>query len=118
MASVSVGAEGRKLVRAGLAPEQSRDLVRQLGLELARLHTVRPPDSRLDFLPLSAATPALARVQAYRDALDLIPEPHPVLEWSLNWLQDHRSEEHTSELQSLMRISYADICLKQTKNKH
>src|SRR3546814_9789749 len=26
---------------------------------------------------------------------------------------DHRSEEHTSELQSLMRISYAAICLKQ-----
>src|SRR3546814_4513890 len=53
MARVSGVAEGRKLVRAGLAPEQSRDLVRQLGLELARLHTVRPPDSRLDFLPLS-----------------------------------------------------------------
>src|SRR3546814_3036801 len=28
-----------------------------------------------------------------------------------------RSEEHTSELQSLMRISYAVFCLK-TKNKH
>src|SRR3546814_6218941 len=28
----------------------------------------------------------------------------------------HRSEEHTSELQSLMRISYAVFCLKQ-KNK-
>src|SRR3546814_2402384 len=28
-----------------------------------------------------------------------------------------RSEEHTSELQSLMRISYAVFCLKQTK-KH
>src|SRR3546814_1439879 len=27
-----------------------------------------------------------------------------------------RSEEHTSELQSLMRISYAVICLKKTKN--
>src|SRR3546814_3537822 len=25
---------------------------------------------------------------------------------------DHRSEEHTSELQSLMRISYAVFCLK------
>src|SRR3546814_8155939 len=25
----------------------------------------------------------------------------------------HRSEEHTSELQSLMRISYAGFCLKQ-----
>src|SRR3546814_5495457 len=28
-----------------------------------------------------------------------------------------RSEEHTSELQSLMRISYAVFCLKKTKNK-
>src|SRR3546814_10327035 len=28
-----------------------------------------------------------------------------------------RSEEHTSELQSLMRISYAVFCLKQKKNK-
>src|SRR3546814_10791789 len=28
-----------------------------------------------------------------------------------------RSEEHTSELQSLMRISYADFCLKKKKNK-
>src|SRR3546814_8460765 len=28
-----------------------------------------------------------------------------------------RSEEHTSELQSLMRISYAVFCLKQKNNK-
>src|SRR3546814_3562647 len=28
-----------------------------------------------------------------------------------------RSEEHTSELQSLMRISYAVICLKKTETK-
>src|SRR3546814_15204782 len=28
-----------------------------------------------------------------------------------------RSEEHTSELQSLMRSSYAVFCLKKTKNK-
>src|SRR3546814_3045731 len=34
------------------------------------------------------------------------------------WLEHHvRSEEHTSELQSLMRISYAVFCLK-TKNDH
>src|SRR3546814_1396620 len=33
--------------------------------------------------------------------------------------EDHRSEEHTSELQSLMRISYAVFCLKkQTKKKN
>src|SRR3546814_5251794 len=30
----------------------------------------------------------------------------------------HRSEEHTSELQSLMRISYAVFCLKTKNNKH
>src|SRR3546814_9488897 len=31
----------------------------------------------------------------------------------------HRSEEHTSELQSLMRISYAVFCLKKkTKEQH
>src|SRR3546814_8109867 len=37
-------------------------------------------------------------------------------------IQDHRptvrSEEHTSELQSLMRISYAVFCLKKKKNIH
>src|SRR3546814_8068035 len=30
--------------------------------------------------------------------------------------QANRSEEHTSELQSLMRISYAVFCLKKTTN--
>src|SRR3546814_7770260 len=32
-------------------------------------------------------------------------------------VEDDRSEEHTSELQSLMRISYAVFCLKKKKNK-
>src|SRR3546814_2664355 len=39
----------------------------------------------------------------------LVAEPfHPAL----------RSEEHTSELQSLMRISYAVFCLQKTKQTH
>src|SRR3546814_902048 len=33
-------------------------------------------------------------------------------------MDDLRSEEHTSELQSLMRISYAVFCLKKKKSKH
>src|SRR3546814_4861821 len=32
-----------------------------------------------------------------------------------NIVLSHRSEEHTSELQSLMRISYAVFCLKKKK---
>src|SRR3546814_3328424 len=46
------------------------------------------------------------------------PEPSPArvrsLKGVLNSLR-HRSEEHTSELQSLMRISYAVFCLKKNK---
>src|SRR3546814_1625399 len=33
-----------------------------------------------------------------------------------SWFDDMRSEEHTSELQSLMRISYAVFCLKKKNN--
>src|SRR3546814_6828153 len=41
----------------------------------------------------------------------------PVAEFLLK--RDFRSEEHTSELQSLMRISYAVFCLKKKKkNRH
>src|SRR3546814_10289606 len=36
--------------------------------------------------------------------------------WRYTSLTDIRSEEHTSELQSLMRISYAVFCLKQKKH--
>src|SRR3546814_10579773 len=38
-------------------------------------------------------------------------------EKSLEEERDERSEEHTSELQSLMRISYAVFCLKKKKIK-
>src|SRR3546814_3855194 len=34
-----------------------------------------------------------------------------------NYVRDGRSEEHTSELQSLMRISYAVFCLKKKTSK-
>src|SRR3546814_9699550 len=36
----------------------------------------------------------------------------------INQPQAARSEEHTSELQSLMRISYAVFCLKKKKNNN
>src|SRR3546814_5756251 len=41
--------------------------------------------------------------------------PHGV-EVSSRYFNDSRSEEHTSELQSLMRISYAVFCLKKKNN--
>src|SRR3546814_6422209 len=45
----------------------------------------------------------------------------PLLEGTLGELHDValvRSEEHTSELQSLMRISYAVFCLKKKNNNN
>src|SRR3546814_7859923 len=39
-------------------------------------------------------------------------------EEGLALLREARSEEHTSELQSLMRISYAVFCLKKKNNTH
>src|SRR3546814_936872 len=36
----------------------------------------------------------------------------PAMELELKVIDQRRSEEHTSELQSLMRISYAVFCLK------
>src|SRR3546814_9383158 len=40
---------------------------------------------------------------------------YPAEGYHQNFLARHRSEEHTSELQSLMRISYAVFCLKKKK---
>src|SRR3546814_2330218 len=48
---------------------------------------------------------------ATRNAATLVLSPDPALRAQL------RSEEHTSELQSLMRISYAVFCLKK-KTQH
>src|SRR3546814_10325267 len=43
---------------------------------------------------------------------------HPLVQQTIHdCLTEARSEEHTSELQSLMRISYAVFCLK-TKTNH
>src|SRR3546814_5390444 len=49
-----------------------------------------------------------------------IDEPHTAKGYQSDFdlliiVNDKRSEEHTSELQSLMRISYAVFCLKKNK---
>src|SRR3546814_9695461 len=56
----------------------------------------------------------LAEFCIWRDFPELLPEPAGTALAALRG--QGRSEEHTSELQSLMRISYAVFCLKK-KNK-
>src|SRR3546814_1852996 len=58
--------------------------------------------------------------RATADGIVRIGHPSGVFPVKIAFDADGRSEEHTSELQSLMRISYAVFCLKKTnttKNK-
>ncbi|HEU0231141.1 MAG TPA: phosphotransferase, partial [Burkholderiaceae bacterium] len=89
MERVAGSASPRRLLRGALGDDQARALTRRLGVELARLHQVHPPRADLGFLPIPSGNPALWRVGTYRAALADIPQPHPVLEWALDWLRDH-----------------------------
>ena len=84
----------RQWLNGGFSCSQARALTRRLGAELARLHQIPASDRRLAFMVPPAQPPALNRVRQYRDALAVIPEPHPVLEWSLNWLQDQAPDSN------------------------
>src|SRR3546814_3084961 len=89
-------------------PQQSREKI--IGL----WEKAKPVCERLGYVPMEvlqsgfwALDPART-IRKYAAFADL-PEKS-------DEAQGFRSEEHTSELQSLMRISYAVFCLKKTKN--
>src|SRR3546814_6769547 len=90
---------------------------------------LRPPrstrtDTRLPYTTLFRSKSAANRTES-RGAHALSDHPERDDE---NWLRhtlwfsegsrlEYRSEEHTSELQSLMRISYAVFCLKKKRDE-
>src|SRR3546814_1407411 len=63
-------------------------------------------------------TARVAGILAAKRTDELIPLCHPLPIYQADVLFELRSEEHTSELQSLMRISYAVFCLKKKKKKY
>src|SRR3546814_4485370 len=60
----------------------------------------------------------VSREDVVRDYLrsDVFADNVQMAKAAAHSFEEHRSEEHTSELQSLMRISYAVFCLKKHKN--
>lgn len=80
-------AAGHRLVKDDALVPDRPGLARQLGAELARIHSIRPPRADLDFLPVPDGPPALALVAGYRGWLDRQGRPQPVLEWGLRWLE-------------------------------
>lgn len=80
-------ADPRRLAREEALVASREILARRLGEELARLHGIAPPHAGLDFLPIPDRNVALLRVEQFRAALDALPEPQPVLEWAIRWLE-------------------------------
>src|SRR3546814_5397199 len=72
-------------------------------------------DLRVDVIEQHAYTTELRLTYALRDPVTGEPDPSAFLRLYRDARQVERSEEHTSELQSLMRISYAVFCLKKKK---
>src|SRR3546814_10802839 len=81
------------------------------GDDVHHLRTYRRGDARRAIAWKPSARHGALLVREYEQPLgaDIVLDWHAL-----------RSEEHTSELQSIMRISYAVLCLKktQTTNKH
>src|SRR3546814_8117755 len=120
-----------RLAQDGQRPDVLRQIGRPQALQLQllepegdrrarRLRAVAQAPVRLAE-PVAELTHGPARIHADADMADqlvgalrhhdelIVPALDPVAA---------RSEEHTSELQSLMRISYAVFCLKKNKQTH
>lgn len=92
-----VGA-GYRLVRdLALAPDREQ-LAERIGREMARLHRVRPPEARLDFLLLPVLSPAETALAQCHDFLASHDEVHPALLWTLRWLSRRQPAQQSLAL--------------------
>lgn len=91
-------AAGHLLVKDGRYGGDRVQLAERLGRELARIHSVRPPQPALDFLPWYEDAPALHSVASHRAFLDAHHTAHPALEWGLRWLERHAPPRGTMAL--------------------
>src|SRR3546814_1927533 len=97
-----------------LDPGITRELVTASGnqIEMPALNDTSNVGVRLAENTAATSEGDLVFTQKLLDAYKYSSGPILV---SSELLQDSRSEEHTSELQSLMRISHAVFCLKKKK---
>ena len=89
---VTGSAQGRRLVRDPELANFGDALARELGAELARIHSLRPTAGVLPFLPVPIGNPNRRAVAEMRAALDKASEPRPALEYILAWLDKNAPE--------------------------
>lgn len=80
-------AAGHRLTRGSELVPDGAALAKELGANLARLHTITPPWRELDFLSDRGGNPALQSIAEYRADLGTLEESFPVLEWGLRWCE-------------------------------
>src|SRR3546814_10617860 len=78
--------------------------------------TRKNDDSPLTQADLAAHRHILAALHALTPAIQVLSEEAADIPYPTRSRWSSRSEEHKSELQSLMSISYAVFCLKKKKN--
>src|SRR3546814_3087273 len=110
---------GRDLVLRDVRESDAADLL-PVTQELGPAQDEKPAECLLQRVGLARTgagleTEAATIVEASEDALQR--NAAGGVGWALPISHGRRSEEHTSELQSLMRISYAVFCLKKKKTK-
>src|SRR3546814_8231901 len=106
----------------------SSDLARTVGTRAIRVEAATDNPERLTLLLPDRDAPVAPTHWSFGQLCSLVGAPSgylrqlPAALAGINMqhglLAHRRSEEHTSELQSLMRILYAVFCLKKKKKKH
>jgi len=89
MARIDGAALGPKVVKDLSLGGDREALTALLGRELARIHSIVPPQPDLAFLEEAGEHPALRDIARYRAYLDEMGELRPALEWGLAWCTDH-----------------------------
>src|SRR3546814_2608331 len=92
----------------------TKTLAGELAAEGIRVNCVAPGRTLTPLWTKRAAAMAAERGSSAESVLEEFSRDIPLQRFGS---PEERSEEHTSELQSLMRISYAVFCLKKKKDR-
>src|SRR3546814_5163520 len=101
-----------KLNKSNIAQTQVKVILKAPGMtpEEVESRVIKPIEMEMLGIPDQAILRSTAKYAIADITIDFVDGTD--IYWARQQVAERRSEEHTSELQSLMRISYAVFCLK------